>query len=310
MLERKFKQGDYVQDSNGNIYKVDLVDIMPNFLPYRLEAVKRNVAEITLTSATDVAGLYGFANVGDSQWVYTSKEALQGWLGTDYEGYDFLTAEDLELLDADQARDLENFGNIQYFKGEIYQDNFGNQFTVVEDCTFAEAYCKVKLTKRRINRIIVGSVFYEDNFEYAQCLKTRDMRLVKINDDEFFMDELWSVQVDNNRRRIQVTKPEDQKEAKSKLLELVTQMQTINNLEESDEVEGFASPENPDESKSFKDRMKQKATKIKAEQILKAVDEAAERGNFEVLIPGADNVRKELETYGLTVNSNMVKWNF
>nr|DAJ15310.1 MAG TPA: hypothetical protein [Myoviridae sp. ctTS62] len=56
--------------------------------------------------------------------------------------------------------------------------------------------------------------------------------------------------------------------------------------------------------------MKQKATKIKVAQILKAVEEAAERGNFEVMIPGSDNVRKELEKYGLSVSCNVVKWGF
>mgnify|MGYP000464344140 CR=1 FL=1 len=307
MLEREFKQGDYVQDSNGNIYKVDLVDAMPTCLPYRLEAVKRNVGEITLTSSTDLTGLSGFANVGDIQWIYASKEALLSKLDEDWKGYEFLTAEDLELLDANEVRELENLGKIQYFKDEIYQDNFGNQFTVVEDCTFADAYCKVKLTQRRKTRIIVGSVFYEDNFEYAHCLKTRDMRNVIVNEDEIFMDELWLVKANNNGRLIQNTKPEDQKLAKAALLEIVKQARGLPESPESSKIEVAE----PDASElSFKDRMKQKATKIKVEQILKAVEEAAERGNFEVLIPGSDNVRTELESYGLAVSCNIVKWNF
>jgi hypothetical protein len=77
------------------------------------------------------------------------------------------------------------------------------------------------------------------------------------------------------------------------LLELVKQMQTT------------AEPD-----ASFKERMKQKATKVMVEQILKAVEEAAERGEFELRILGSDYVRKELEKYGLSVSCNVVKWGF
>lgn len=289
----KFKRGDYVQDLKGNVYEVVEVDSHTCEMPYFLKAVKRASAEITKTTPSAYEGYFGFAHVGDKQWVYKDDaiERNARRYGEDFS--DVLTTGDLALF---EPRAVKQFKEIRYFKGDIWEDRDGNRFKVLENCTFGDASCKVKLTKRVTDRIIVGSCLYEDNFEFAWCAVDRQVYDVLIHEDEVFMCEMMPVHINNNARTIQNTKPEDQKEAKSALLELVKQMQTVNELPELDA--------------NFKDRMKQKATKIKVEQILKAVEEAAERGNFEVLIPGSDNVRTELEKYGLSVMCNMVKWNF
>ena len=197
---------------------------------------------------------------------------------------------DLALFDPQAVK---QFKEVRYFKGDVWEDQDGNQFKVLENCTYGDASCKVKLIKRVTDRIIVGSCFYEDNFEFAWCAVDRHVYEVLINEDEVFMCEMTPVYINNNARTIQNTKPEDQQEAKSKLLELVKQMQTT------------AEPD-----ASFKERMKQKATKVMVAEILKAVEEAANRGEFELRILGSDYVREELEKYGLSVSCNVVKWGF
>ena len=286
----KFKQGDYVQDLQGNVYEVQEVDSHPCEMPYRLKAVKRAIAEITKTTPSAYEGYFGFAHVGDTQWVYTD-EAMQKnarRFGEDFS--DVLTTDDLALFDPQAVK---QFKEVRYFKGDVWEDQDGNQFKVLENCTYGDASCKVKLIKRVTDRIIVGSCFYEDNFEFAWCAVDRHVYEVLIHEDEVFMCEMMPVRINNNARTIQNTKPEDQKEAKSKLLELVKQMRTT------------AEPD-----ASFKERMKQKATKVMVEQILKAVEEAADRGEFELRVIGSDYVRKELEKYGLSVSCNVVKWGF
>ena len=286
----KFKQGDYVQDLQGNVYEVVDVDLHPCEMPYRLKAVKRAIAEITKTTPSAYEGYFGFAHVGDTQWVYTD-EAMQKnarRFGEDFS--DALTTDDLALFDPQAVK---QFKEVRYFKGEVWEDQDGNQFKVLENCTYGDASCKVKLIKRVTDRIIVGSCFYEDNFEFAWCAVDRHVYEVLIHEDEVFMCEMMPVRINNNKRTIQNTKPEDQKEAKSKLLELVKQMQTT------------AEPD-----ASFKERMKQKATKVMVAEILKAVEEAADRGEFELRVIGSDYVRKELEKYGLSVSCNVVKWGF
>ena len=285
----KFKRGDYVQDLQGNVYEVQEVDSNPCIMPYFLKAVKRATVEITKTSPSDYSGYFGFAHVGDKQWVYKSEYARnERRFGEDFS--DVLTTDDLALFDPQAVK---QFKEVRYFKGEVWEDQDGNQFKVLENCTYGDASCKVKLIKRETDRIIVGSCFYEDNFEFAWCAVDRHVYEVLIHEDEVFMCEMMPVRINNNARTIQNTKPEDQKEAKSKLLELVKQMQTT------------AEPD-----ASFKERMKQKATKVMVEQILKAVEEAAERGEFELRILGSDYVSKELEKYGLSVSCNVVKWGF
>lgn len=287
----KFKKGDYVQDLQGNVYEVQEVDSNPCIMPYFLKAVKRATAEITKTSPSDYSGYFGFAHVGDKQWVYKSEYARNARNERNGEDFsDVLTADDLALFDPQAVK---QFKEVRYFKGEVWEDQDGNQFKVLENCTYGDASCKVKLIKRVTDRIIVGSCFYEDNFEFAWCAVDRHVYEVLIHEDEVFMCEMMPVRINNNARTIQNTKPEDQKEAKSKLLELVKQMQTT------------AEPD-----ASFKDRMKHKATKVMVEQILKAVEEAAERGEFELRILGSDYVSKELEKYGLSVSCNVVKWGF
>lgn len=289
----KFKQGDYVQDLQGNVYEVQDVDSNPCEMPYRLKAVKRAIAEITKTTPSAYEGYFGFAHVGDTQWVYTD-EAMQKnarRFGEDFG--DVLTTDDLALFDPQAVK---QFKEVRYFKGEVWEDQDGNQFKVLENCTYGDASCKVKLIKRANDRIIVGSCFYEDNFEFAWCAVDRHVYEVLIHEDEVFMCEMMPVRINNNARTIQNTKPEDQKEAKSKLLELVKQMQATAELAEPDA--------------SFKERMKQKATKVMVAEILKAVEEAAERGEFELRVIGSDYVRKELEKYGLSVSCNVVKWGF
>lgn len=286
----KYKQGDYVQDLQGNVYEVVDVDSNPCEMPYRLKAVKRAIAEITKTTPSAYEGYFGFAHVGDTQWVYTGEATQKNArrFGEDFS--DVLTTGDLALFDPQEAK---KFKEVRYFEGDVWEDQDGNQFKVLENCTYGDASCKVKLIKRVTDRIIVGSCFYEDNFEFAWCAVDRHVYEVLIHDDEVFMCEMVPVHINNNARAIQNTKPEDQQEAKSNLLDLVKRMQTT------------AEPD-----ASFKDRMKQIATKVKVQQILEIVEQAANRGEFEAFVVGSDNVRKELEGYGLSVSCNMVKWNF
>lgn len=286
----KFKQGDYVQDLKGNVYEVQEVDSHQCEMPYLLKAVKRASAEITKTTPSAYEGYFGFAHVGDKQWIYKDEaiERNARRFGEDFS--DVLTMGDLALFDPQAVK---QFKEVRYFKGDVWEDQDGNQFKVLENCTYGDASCKVKLIKRVTDRIIVGSCFYEDNFEFAWCAVDRHVYEVLINEDEVFMCEMTPVYINNNARTIQNTKPEDQQEAKSKLLELVKQMQTT------------AEPD-----ASFKERMKQKATKVMVAEILKAVEEAANRGEFELRILGSDYVREELEKYGLSVSCNVVKWGF
>ena len=286
----KFKQGDYVQDLKGNVYEVQEVDSHQCEMPYLLKAVKRASAEITETTPSAYEGYFGFAHVGDKQWVYKDEaiERNARRFGEDFS--DVLTTGDLALFDPQAVK---QFKEVRYFKGDVWEDQDGNQFKVLENCTYGDASCKVKLIKRVTDRIIVGSCFYEDNFEFAWCAVDRHVYEVLIHEDEVFMCEMMPVHINNNARTIQNTKPEDQQEAKSKLLESVKQMQTT------------AEPD-----ASFKERMKQKATKVMVAEILKAVEEAANRGEFELRILGSDYVREELEKYGLSVSCNVVKWGF
>ena len=284
----KFKQGDYVQDLKGNVYEVQEVDSHPCEMPYRLKAVKRAIAEITKTTPSAYEGYFGFAHVGDTQWVYTD-EAMQKnarRFGEDFS--DVLTTDDLALFDP-QA--IKQFKEVRYFKGDVWEDQDGNQFKVLEKCTYGDASCKVELIKRATDRIIVGSCFYEDYFEFAWCAVDRHVYEVLIHEDEVFMCEMMPVHINNNARTIQNTKPEDQQEAKSKLLELVKQMQTA------------AEPD-----ASFKERMKQIATKVKVQQILEIVEQAANRGEFSISVKNAQEVKKELEAYGLSVYGDIVGW--
>lgn len=284
----KFKQGDYVQDLQGNVYEVVDVDSNPCEMPYLLKAVKRAIAEITKTTPSAYEGYFGFAHVGDTQWVYTD-EAMQKnarRFGEDFSGV--LTTDDLALFDPQAVK---QFKEVRYFKGEVWEDPEGNQFKVLENCTYGDASCKVKLIKRVTDRIIVGSCFYEDNFEFAWCAVDRHIYEVLIHEDEVFMCEMMPVHINNNARTIQNTKPEDQQEAKSKLLELVKQMQTA------------AEPD-----ASFKERMKQIATKVKVQQILEIVEQAANRGEFSISVKNAQEVKKELEAYGLSVYGDIVGW--
>lgn len=282
----KFKKGDYVQDLQGNVYEVQDVDSNPCIMPYFLKAVKRATVEITKTSPSDYSGYFGFAHVGDKQWVYKSEYARNERNGEDFS--DVLTADDLALFDPHAVK---QFKEVRYFEGDVWEDQDGNQFKVLENCTYGDASCKVKLIKRVTDRIIVGSCFYEDNFEFAWCAVDRHVYEVLIHEDEVFMCEMMPVRINNNARTIQNTKPEDQQEAKSKLLELVKQMQAT------------AEPD-----ASFKDRMKQIATKAKVQHALEAIEQAAERGEFSIFIPNGIIIREELEAYGLTVNGDVVTW--
>lgn len=300
----KFKQGDYVQDLQGNVYEVVDVDSNPCEMPYRLKAVKRAIAEITKTTPSAYEGYFGFAHVGDTQWVYTD-EAVQKnarRFGEDFS--DVLTTDDLALFDPQAVK---QFKEVRYFKGEVWEDQDSNQFKVLENCTYGDASCKVKLIKRVTDRIIVGSCFYEDNFEFAWCAVDCHVYEVLIHDDEVFMCEMMPVYINNNARTIQNTNPEDQKEAKSNLLDLVKRMQKLSDEYVETEVGSNLTEET---TTAFKDRMKQIATKVKVQQILEIVEQAANRGEFEAFVVGSDNVRKELEGYGLSVSCNMVKWNF
>lgn len=300
----KFKKGDYVQDLKGNVYEVQEVDSHTCEMPYLLKAVKRAVAEITKTTPSAYEGYFGFAHVGDKQWVYkdAAVERNARRYGEDFS--DVLTTGDLALFDPQAVK---QFKEVRYFKGEVWEDQEGNQFKVLENCTYGDASCKVKLIKRVTDRIIVGSCFYEDNFEFAWCAVDRHVYEVLIHEDEVFMCEMMPVRINNNARTIQNTKPEDQREAKSKLLELVKQMQKKSDEYIETEVGSNLTEET---TTAFKDRMKQIATKVKVQQILEIVEQAANRGEFEAFVVGSDNVRKELEGYGLSVSCNMVKWNF
>lgn len=300
----KFKKGDYVQDLQGNVYEVQEVDSHTCEMPYLLKAVKRAVAEITKTTPSAYEGYFGFAHVGDKQWVYkdAAVERNARRYGEDFS--DVLTTGDLALFDPQAVK---QFKEVRYFKGEVWEDQDGNQFKVLENCTYGDASCKVKLIKRVTDRIIMGSCFYEDNFEFAWCAVDRHVYEVLIHEDEVFMCEMMPVRINNNARTIQNTKPEDQKEAKSKLLELVKHMQKISDEYIETEVGSNLTEET---TTAFKDRMKQIATKVKVQQILEIVEQAANRGEFEAFVVGSDNVRKELEGYGLSVSCNMVKWNF
>lgn len=300
----KFKKGDYVQDLKGNVYEVQEVDSHTCEMPYLLKAVKRAVAEITKTTPSAYEGYFGFAHVGDKQWVYkdAAVERNARRYGEDFS--DVLTTGDLALFDPQAVK---QFKEVRYFKGDVWEDQDGNQFKVLENCTYGDASCKVKLIKRVTDRIIVGSCFYEDNFEFAWCAVDRHVYEVLIHEDEVFMCEMMPVRINNNARTIQNTKPEDQREAKSKLLELVKHMQKISDEYIETEVGSNLTEET---TTAFKDRMKQIATKVKVQQILEIVEQAANRGEFEAFVVGSDNVRKELEGYGLSVSCNMVKWNF
>ena len=287
----KFKQGDYVQDLQGNVYEVVDVDSNPCEMPYRLKAVKRAIAEITKTTPSAYEGYFGFAHVGDTQWVYTDEAIQKNARGFGEDFSDVLTTDDLALFDPQAVK---QFKEVRYFKGEVWEDQDGNQFKVLENCTYGDASCKVKLIKRVTDRIIVGSCFYEDNFEFAWCAVDRHVYEVLIHEDEVFMCEMMPVHINNNARTIQNTKPEDQQEAKSKLLELVKQMQST------------AEPAEPDAS--FKERMKQIATKVKVQQILEIVEQAANRGEFSIFVKNAQEVKKVLEAYGLSVYGDIVGW--
>lgn len=235
----------------------------------------------------------GFDRVGCEQWIYGTEEDLR----KDYEDGDYLTADDLELAD---PQEVKQYKEIRYFEGEVYRDDKGNEFTVLEDCTFGESSCKVKLTKRVSENVYVGNCLYEGCHEFGYCTVSRRMRLYVDNQDEVFMDELLPIKLEGNKRIIQNTKPEDQKEAKSKLLALVKQLQAVEAAENS-EPTAVA-------DKSFKERMKQIAIKVKVQEVLEKVEQAANRGEFSIFIPNGIIIREELEAYGLTVNGDAVTW--
>lgn len=279
MTNRRFKVGDFVQDSKDNVYEVIRVGTFFSELAYALKSVRRAEAYSTLT---DREGYHSFDVVGEINWISNAEPNDQ-----------FLTEGELKPFDPQKA---EIFKQVRYFKDEIYQDKDGNQFTVLEDCTFGDASCKVRLTKRVSDRIITGGCLYEDSFIFAHIAVSRTVYDVIIHEDEVFMDELTPIHLNNNARTIQFTKPEDQKETKSKLLTLIRQMQNINDQETLE-------PEI-----SFKERMKQKATKVKVAEVLEIVERAASNGEFTVIVPGSDNVKDELKAYGLSVYDNVVNW--
>lgn len=108
----EFKIGDLVMDNNGNTYKV-VNDATPS-IPYLLEAVKRAIAEVTKTTPSAYEGYFGFAHVGDKQWVYTG-EAMQKnarRFGEDFS--DVLTTDDLALFDPQAVK---QFKEVRYFEG-------------------------------------------------------------------------------------------------------------------------------------------------------------------------------------------------
>lgn len=283
----KFKQGDYVQDKQANIYQVIEVDSFPCVMPYLLRVVKLATDDIVKSSPSSFRAYNGFDRVGYEQWIYGTEKDLR----KDYEDGDYLTADDLELVD---PQEVKQYKEIRYFEGEVYRDDKGNEFTVLEDCTFGESSCKVKLTKRVSVFVYAGNCLYENCHEFGYCTVSRRMRLYVDNPDEVFMDELHPVKLNNNKRVIQNTKPEDQKEAKSKLLALVKQLQAADS-------EPTATAD-----KSFKERMKQIATKVKVQEILEKVEQAANRGEFKISVNDAREVKKELEAYGLCVFMDIV----
>lgn len=290
----KFKQGDCVQDLQGNVYEVVDVDSNPCEMPYRLKAVKRAIAEITKTTPSAYEGYFGFAHVGDAQWVYTD-EAMQKnarRFGEDFS--DVLTTDDLALFDPQAVK---QFKEVRYFEGDVWEDQDGNQFKVLENCTYGDASCKVKLIKRVTDRIIVGSCFYEDNFEFAWCAVDCHVYEVLIHEDEVFMCEMMPVRINNNARTIQNTKPEDQKEAKSNMLKFIQGLQNQ-----------FIEEPVYNAAENFKERMKQIATKAKVQHALEVIEQAANRGEFSIFIPNGIFIREELEAYGLTVNGDVVTW--
>lgn len=277
MTNRRFKVGDFVQDSKDNVYEVIRVGAFFSELAYALKSVRRAEVGSTLV---DKHGYHSFDVVGEINWISNAKPNDQ-----------FLTEGELKSFDSQKA---EIFKQVRYFKDEIYQDKDGNQFTVLEDCTFGDASCKVRLTKRVSDRIITGGCLYEDSFIFAHIAVSRTVYDVIIHEDEVFMDELIHIHLNNNARTIQFTKPEDQKEAKSKLLELIKNLQSVEETSEPDA--------------SFKERMKQKATKVKVAEVLEIVERAASNGEFTVIVPGSDNVKDELKAYGLSVYANVVNW--
>lgn len=296
----KFKRGDYVQDLKGNVYEVVDVDTYECIMPYFLKAVKRAVAEITKTTPSAYEGYFGFAHVGDKQWVYTSEYARNARNNHGEDFSDVLTADDLAPF---EPQAVKQFKEVRYFKGEVWEDRDGNQFKVLENCTYGDASCKVKLIKRVTDRIIVGSCFYEDNFEFAWCAVDRHVYEVLIHEDEVFMCEMSPVYINNNARPIQNTKPEDQKEAKSELLALVKQLQAVEAVESAEDSDQAATAD-----KSFKERMKQTATKVKVQEILEKVEQAANRGEFSIKVKSASEVKEALEAYGLSVFMDIVSW--
>ena len=286
----KFKQGEYVQDKQANIYQVIEVDKHSEFMPYLLQAIKRATDDITKSSPSSYNGHFGFVKPGDTQWIYLYPEADD----LDNRESEYLTAEDLELA---EPLNPKLYQDVRYFEGDVYRDDNGNEFTVLEDCTFGESFCRVKLTKRVSENVYVGNCLYEDIYGSALCTVSRRMRVYVDNQDEVFMDELHPIKINTNKRIIQNTKPEDQKEAKSKLLALVKQMQA---------AEDSAQAATAD--KSFKERMKQIATKVKVQEVLEKVEQAANRGEFSIKVKSASEVKKELEAYGLSVFMDIVGW--
>lgn len=292
----KFKKGDYVQDKNGNIYQVIEVDRHSDFMPYLLQAIKRATDDITKSSPSGYYEYFGFAKPGDTQWVYEQPEA------DDLDNREYLTAEDLELAEPPNP---DFYKKVRFFKDEVYQDDNGNEFTVLEDCTFGESWCRVTLSKRVSENVYVGNCLYEDIYGSSLCTISRKMRLYVDNQDEVFMDELHPVKLNNNKRVIQNTKPEDQKEAKSKLLALVEHMQKLSDEYVETEV-GSNLADEP--ASTFKDRMKQTAIKVKVGEILEKVEQAANCGEFSISVKNAREVKKELEAYGLSVYGDLVGW--
>lgn len=286
----KFKQGDYVQDKQANIYQVIEVDRHSDFMPYLLQAIKRATDDITKTSPSSYNDHFGFVRPGDTQWIYEYPEADY----LDNRESEFLTAEDLELA---EPLNPKLYQDVRYFKNEIYQDDNGNEFTVLEDCTFGESFCKVTLSKRVSESVYVGNCLYEDIYGFAFCTVSRRMRSYVDNPDEVFMEELHPIKINTSKRIIQNTKPEDQKEAKSKLLALVKQMQNAENSEQTATAD-----------KSFKERMKQIATKVKIQEVLEEVEQAANRGEFSIKVKSASEVKEALEAYGLSVFMDIVGW--
>lgn len=289
----KFKQGDYVQDKQANIYQVIEVDSFLCVMPYLLRVVKLATDDIVKSSPSSFRAYNGFDRVGYEQWIYGTEKDLR----KDYEDGDYLTADDLELAD---PQEVKQYKEIRYFEGEVYRDDKGNEFTVLEDCTFGESSCKVKLTKRVSENVYAGNCLYEDCHEFGYCTVSRRMRLYVDNPDEVFMDELHPVKLNNNKRVIQNTKPEDQKEAKSKLLALVKQMQAAEAAENSEPTATV--------DKSFKERMKQIAIKVNVQEILEKVEQAANRGEFSIKVKSASEVKEALEAYGLSVFMDIVGW--